>query len=60
MYIYFFRYIPKGMREPWTRKGELNRRYNKYQPKIQVPLKVNIIMSKKSYLVLTVYSISKK
>jgi hypothetical protein len=36
----FFRYIPKGMREPWQRQGTLNRRYNKYAPKLQVPLKV--------------------
>ncbi|XP_023334071.1 39S ribosomal protein S30, mitochondrial [Eurytemora carolleeae] len=33
------KYIAKGMREPWTRKGELNRRYNKFQPKIAFPLK---------------------
>jgi len=36
------RYIPKGLREPWTRKGTLNRRYNKFQPKIRVPLKEKI------------------
>jgi len=35
-------YIPKGMREPWTRKGQLNRRYNKFQPKIRVPLRDKI------------------
>lgn len=36
------RYIAKGMREEWTRKGQLNRRYNKFQPKIQIPLKDKI------------------
>jgi len=36
------RYIPKGKRPAWTRKGTLNRRYNKYDPKIQVPLKNKI------------------
>lgn len=35
----FPKYIPKGYREPWQRKGELNRRYSKYAPKLQVPLK---------------------
>jgi len=36
------RYIPKGMRPEWTRKGKLNRRYNKFNPRIQVPLKDKI------------------
>jgi len=36
------RFVPKGMREPWTRKGTLNRRYNKFDPKLQIPLKDKI------------------
>jgi len=36
------RYIPKGMRPEWQRKGKLNKRYNKYNPRIQVPLKDKI------------------
>ena len=39
-----FRYIAKGKREPWTRQGKYNRRYNKFQPKLQVPLKVKSCM----------------
>jgi len=35
-------YIAKGKREPWTRQGKYNRRYNKFQPKLQVPLKDKI------------------
>jgi hypothetical protein len=43
----FSRYIPKGMREPWQRQGTLNRRYNKYAPKLQVPLKVGGLVTTK-------------
>jgi len=32
------KYIPRGLRPAWTRKGTLNRRYNKFAPKIKVPL----------------------
>eukprot|EP00088_Acartia_fossae_P007972 TRINITY_DN1374_c0_g1_i7.p1 TRINITY_DN1374_c0_g1~~TRINITY_DN1374_c0_g1_i7.p1 ORF type:complete len:174 (+),score=48.04 TRINITY_DN1374_c0_g1_i7:40-522(+) len=33
------KYIPKGMRPAWTRRRGLARRYNKFLPKIEVPLK---------------------
>jgi hypothetical protein len=35
------------MREPWQRQGTLNRRYNKYAPKLQVPLKVSGLVATK-------------
>jgi len=36
------KYIPKGMRPEWGRKGPLNRKNTKWNPKIEVPLKEKI------------------